>query len=79
MRDQKSKFLALSPTFVFLVHFLTITCQLIEAKPPESLVEQSLKSDLQLLQLLLDPAEEFVKDLLEDFRSQLSDGTFHLL
>ena len=76
MRGQKSKFLALSPTFVFLVH--SLTCQLIEAKPPESLVKQSLKSDLQL-QLLLDPAEEFVKDVLEDFCSQLSDGTFHLL
>ena len=77
MRGQKSKFLALSPTFVFLVH--SLTCQLIEAKPPESSVEQPLKSDLQLQQLLLDPAEEFVKDVLEDFRSQLSDGTFHLL
>ena len=72
MRRPKS--LALSATFAFLVH--SLTCQLIEAKPRESLVEQSSKSDLQLL--VLDPAEEFVKDVLEEFRSQLADGTFHL-
>ena len=74
---RRPKFLPLSATFAFLVH--SFTCQMIEAKPPGSLVKQSLKSDLQLQLLLLDPAEEFVKDVLEDFRSQLSDGTFHLL
>ena len=71
MRRPKS--LALSATFGFLV--ASLTCQLIEAKPPESLVEQSSKSDLQLL-VVLNPTEEFVKDVLDDFRSQLADGIF---
>ena len=63
---------AVAATLGFLVN--SVTFQLIKAKPPESLVEQSSKSNLQLL--LLDPAEEFVKDVLDDFRSQLSDGIF---
>ena len=36
------------------------------------MVEHSSKSDLLML---LDPAEEFINDVLEDFCSRLSDGT----
>ena len=64
---------ALAATLGFLVN--SVTFQLIKAKPPESLVEQSSKSDLQLL-VVLNPTEEFVKDVLDDFRSQLADGIF---
>jgi len=60
------RFSAFSATFTFLVH--SLACQLIEANPPKSLLSST--SDL----LFLNPAEEFVKDLLEDFCSQLSDG-----
>ena len=72
MRGPKGKPLTLAAAFVFLLN--SVTCQLIEAKPTDSLVEQSSKSDF----LLLDPAEEFINDVLEDFRSRLSDGSLHL-
>ena len=66
------KYFSFSATFVFLVH--PATCKMIE--PSKTLVEQLSKSDVQQL---LDPAEEFVKDVLEDFRSLLSDGTISLV
>ena len=74
MRGPKDESLALAAAFSFLLY--SITCQLIKAKPTNSLVEQSSESDLLLL---LDPAEEFINDVLEDFRSRLSDGSFYLL
>ena len=74
MRGPKDESLALAAAFSFLLY--SVTCQLIEAKPKDSLLEQSSKSDLLLL---LDPAEEFINDVLEDFRSRLSDGSFYLL
>merc|ERR1712192_221206 len=69
MRGPKDESLTLAAAFSFLLY--SISCQLIEAKPTNSLAEQSSKSDLLLL---LDPAEEFISDVLEDFRSRLSDG-----
>ena len=72
MRGPKGKSLTLAAAFVFLLN--SVTCQLIEAKPTDSLVEQSSKSDF----LLLDPAEEFINDVLEDFRSGLSDGSLYI-
>ena len=69
---RRPKYLPLSATFAFLVH--RATCKMIE--PSKTLVEQPSTSDLQQL---LDPAEEFVKDVLGDFCSQLSDGTISLV